>query len=351
MIHFFTIFSKTADDTAMGRALRAIGKPYRIFCDDISMRYQSRWQLALVCMPRLLGFAIRNASRSLRSDPPPDAVIVGSDIEVLVLSALRRLLGHHSLVVHGSFIYTRSKSARVERLHHAYYAGVLQNVDVAFVHSRLEVVRYDRLFPNAAGRFVFIPFGTVIEQRSAFIERARQRKRTGPPVLVAAGKSGRDYATLISAIEGLDVSLRIICDYADVLAGLCVDARIEILGHCHGDAYLDELAAADIVIVPLLTGDVSAGQMVLIQAKALGRAIIVTDTPTIRDYATNGVDAVLVPIHDVTAMRKAICAVLGDDALRETLQSGAGESFDRMHRIEVFLARQIEVMMEQGRVG
>jgi glycosyltransferase involved in cell wall biosynthesis len=196
-------------------------------------------------------------------------------------------------------------------------------------------------------QFVFIPYGTVIEKRQSFIDRAREAGKSPVPVLVTAGRSGRDYATAIAAIAGMDVTLRIICDHAAAIPDTNDDPRVQVLSHCHGDDYLATMASADIVLVPLATTDVSSGQMVLLQAKALARPVIVSDTPTIRDYATPGVDAVLVPIHDPAALRQAIETLLTDQQLRERLQQGAEASFERLHTLDAFYRRQIEVIEDR----
>jgi glycosyltransferase involved in cell wall biosynthesis len=60
----------------------------------------------------------------------------------------------------------------------------------------------------------------------------------------------------------------------------------------------------------------------------LASAVIVTDTPTIRDYVTGDHDAVLVPRGDVLALRAAILRLLADAPLRARLSANAQATFD-----------------------
>lgn len=345
MIHFFPLFSRDAASTLYGEALRATGQPFRIFATRISFSYRSRWGLVFLCLPRLAAFAISSSITSLlRSTPSPDAVVISSDIEAIVFATVRRLAGRRQArIVLSPFIYTSRRGSRIEALRRAYYAWVLRHVDVAIVHSRLEVDGYRALFPRVATRFAYVPFGLNVDGREALIAEAATLAPRAP-VLVAAGKSGRDYATLFQAVQGLNVELRVICDHLAAVPPPPPGARITVLGDCHGNAYLREIAGASIVIVPLAVSDISAGQMVIVQAKALARPLIITDTPTTRDYAANGHDALLVPLADAGAMRAAITTLLGDDALRARLASNAAASYAHDNGTHAFFTALLDAI-------
>ena len=346
MIHFFPIFSADAENTNFGRALRKIGHPYRIFSASISFRYRSRLELMLVCLPRLAFFALRSGLISLAlSRPRPDAVVLGSDVEVLIFAAWRALLRRSTRIVLGSFIFTERGKPRLDALRRAYYRFVLARTDVAVVHSRLEVERYRRLFPARPSRFAFIPFSLDIEARERLLAQAASPP-TPTRLVVSAGRSGRDYRTLLRAADGLDAAFRVICDYAGALPAKPHPANVTVLTQCYGDAYLHEILAASVVAVPLAASDISVGQMVMIQAMALGRAIVVTDTPTTRDYVTHEHDALLVPAADADALRAALHRLLDDEPLRACLGRNALATFERSHSTLGFLRRTVEVASE-----
>ncbi len=352
VIHFFPMFSRDAAQTLYGQALREIGAEHRIFADHISFNYRSTAELLFVCLPRLIGFALASSWRSLvAARPAPDAVVVSSDIETLVFAAMRFLRRRKTRIVVTPFIFTARGKKRLDAVRRAYYAFVLRHVDVAIVHSRLEAERYCRVFPNARARFVFVPYGLNIDARAAIMAEAGAIPPRARPVVVSAGKSGRDYATLFEAIVGLDVEARVICDFVPAIPPVPPGARVTVLGDCHGAAYLGELARADIVALPLAVGDISAGQMVLIQAKALARPAIVTDTPTIRDYAADGEDALLVPLGDAGALRAAIARLAGDAALRARLGAVAAARYERDHGTRGFMAHLVAAAGGRGGAG
>lgn len=351
MIHFFPLFDRAAANTPYGDAIRATGVPHRIFATAISFAYRSRLQVLLISMPRLAAFALRAGFASLAlSRPAPDAVVISSDIEALIFAALRFLTRRRTRIVLSPFIRTEKRSTLVDALHRAYYAFVLRAVDVAIVHSRLEVARYQALFPRAATRFAFVPYGMGVEDHAALLAAAAPAPAEAS-VLVAAGKSGRDYATLVRAVHGLAAETRIICNYAPSLPALPPGNAVRVLSDCHGVDYLREVANATIVIVPLAVADISAGQMAVIQAMALARPLIITDTPTVRDYATHEGNALLVPMGDAAALRAAIARLLADAPLRARLAAAAAETYARRHTTHRFAANLVAAILGKDAHG
>lgn len=348
MIHFFPTFSRDAANSPYGEALRRSGVPHRIFASEVRFEYRSRLGLLFVAIPRLAAAALCSAIASLAPGrPAPDTVVVGSDIEVLVFALARLLFRRHGVrIVLSSFIFTRRGRPRVDALRQAYYRFVLGRTGLVVVHSRLEVERYGRLFAASRTRFVFIPWGTNIDGRDALT--AEVHASPGNGAVLSAGKSGRDYATLFAAMAGVDAELRVICDYAGALPNSRPGTRTTILTNCYAWDYFREILRATVVVIPLAVEDISAGQMVLIQSMGLGSAIVVTDSPTIRDYVTDGHDVLLVPRGDAAALRAAIQRLLGDAVLRARLAGNARATYDANFSTQGHLQRLLAAIAEPG---
>ena len=321
MIHFFPRFSKTAEQSPFGAILREIGAPHRIFGSLTPQNYRYRVQLLLIGYPRLAWAALAAAVKSLLGrGQPPDAVVISSDVEALVFALVRLWPGAAKpRIVFVPFIFTQRRSPAVNWARLAYYRFVLRRVSCAICHSSLEVERYRALFAGCGAAFVFVPWGTHVPAAGEIQARTIQAgiapaAGDGVARLVAAGRSGRDYPTLAAAVAGLPCRLVIVCNEAAALGGVAERAGLRILRDCSGVEYLAQLLQADIVVVPLRVSDISAGQMVLVQAMALGRPLIVTRTPTIGDYLEHQVNALLVPRKDPAALAAAIRDLLADPA-------------------------------------
>ena len=333
MIHFFPRFSRDAAATPFGAELRASGVEHRIISVPITQNYRRRWALLLVGYPALFWGAFRAARQSLFSSPAPHAVVVSSDVEVWAFALVRAWPGAaKAAIVLMPFIFTARGVGVWQALRLAYYRHVMGRTGLAICHSELEVARYEALFAGTGCRFAFVRWGTHVATPDKILDQARPivapPGQEALPLVVAAGKSGRDYRTLAQAAEGLPCRVEIICNEGAGLGGVVDGERLRVQRECQGADYLVRLLRADVVVVPLAVADISAGQMVLIHAMALGRPLVITQTPTITDYVADGQSALLVPMGDAAAMRAAIGRLLEDRALAAALGAGAKARYE-----------------------
>jgi hypothetical protein len=241
MIHLFPTFSRDAEASPLGQAMRESGLSHRLFSHCLRLHYRNRAELIFLRYPQLAWFALRSGIASLLlSRPRPKILLLNSDIEVLVFGILRALLFRRSTrIILTSFIYTERRSAWRNALRRLYFRWVLSFTERAVVHSRLELERYPLLFAMPEDRFAFIPWGTSITLRDTLLrDRSGFRAPGAAPYIVTAGRSGRDYATLFRAIDGLHIDLRVICDLQSALGPLSDPSRIQVLPHCYGDDYV-----------------------------------------------------------------------------------------------------------------
>ena len=66
------------------------------------------------------------------------------------------------------------------------------------------------------------------------------------------------------------------------------------------------------VLVPLEAHVYSSGQVVILEAMALGKPVITSRVLGTEDYVVDGVDGLLVPPADAEALRQAMLAFLND---------------------------------------
>jgi glycosyltransferase involved in cell wall biosynthesis len=77
--------------------------------------------------------------------------------------------------------------------------------------------------------------------------------------------------------------------------------------------------------------------MVMVQAMALGKPIIITRTPTVEDYVTEGIDALLYEPGNAEDLRRTILRLMEDDELRYQLSKNALEAYEARHSMRVFV--------------
>lgn len=353
MIHFFPRFGKDAADTPFGAALRASGVPHRIFGADLPLNYRSRADLLLRIYPALIRNSVRCGWRSLlrRGDgPAPDAVVLTSDVEVLVFALLRCLPGAApARIVLTTFIFTARSSPLLNRLRRAYYRLVMRFVWLAVVHSSMEVARYEEVFAGCGTRFRFVAWGGYVPDPATLGGPA---PRDGASrLVVSAGRSGRDYATLAAAARDAGCELVIVCNQDGALGGVEDGPGVRVRRDCFGPDYLRQLLAADVVAVPLAVVDISAGQMVMIEAMALGRPVVITRSPALADYVTDGEDAVLVPRGDVPALAATLRRLLDDKAEAARIGAAARRSYGDRLSVDATVRATLAAIAEELAAG
>jgi glycosyltransferase involved in cell wall biosynthesis len=338
LIHFTITFADDPSDSPLAHALRELGIPHRLIAKRVSLRYRKRIWLILVGLPRLFRVAVGFAWRSLMLEKPrPDVIVVGSHLEAVVFALGRFLLRRRAKICLLGFIYTSRSRPWLDRLRRTYFTCLFGLIDGVFCHSRLEVTRYQEIFSSGAGKFLFLPYGLHIDgfdRHHPFVPAA-----SGPAL--SAGRSGRDYQLLTNVFSSNGLPLRIVCDRARALEGCSMAPNISVLQDCFDERYLDELRKASVVIVPLSVGDISAGQMVIIQAMAYRKPIIATRTPTVEDYLSHGVDSLLVSPGDRIELQVALDRVYRDPEFAAKIGERAYARYVEAYSMRSFISRII----------
>jgi glycosyltransferase involved in cell wall biosynthesis len=339
MLHFFPTFGNEVSDSPFAQELRGLGVQHRLFAHEVIFRYRSRLWLLFFGWPKLAAFATRSAVQSLLlSEPKPTAVVVGSHFEVLAFGALRGLgISRGTKIILLGFIFTQRRSAWANRLRLAYFRAIFKLADTVICHSTVEVERYRQLFRGCRARFVFMPYGLHIFGREAPATSAATAAEPRRRYILSAGRSGRDYRTLFDAVDGLDIELHVVCDREAALADLSPPANVKVLRGCYDDDYVSELRHCEFVVIPLGVSDISAGQMVLVQAMAFAKPTVVTRTPTVEEYVRHGVESMLVAQGDSVELRSTISRLLADPELAARLSAQATRAFDERFSMRAYV--------------
>lgn len=343
LIHYYVTYSNDPKGDPLDKALQSSGVRYRLFGRKLSLRYRWRWQLVLLGLPRLLLMAAGFVWNSLfRERERPGIVMVGSHFEAYVFALARGLGFFRYDIVYLGFIYTERSGRLLRLLRGIYFSLLFRLVDVVVCYSSFEKVRYGELFPRSSRKFAFVPFGLHVPGSKESDATSGVDGR-----FFSAGRSGRDYVSLTKVFSNLRYDLRIACDLVAVQAGCPKSSNILWLTNCFGDSYLDEIRCASVVVVPLAVEDISAGQMVVLQAMAFGKPVIVTRTPTMLDYA--GVDSgvILVAPGSEKELRNAIDLVAEDAELRNVMGFKSRESYLQRHTPEMFVRNLMSAVLSR----
>jgi glycosyltransferase involved in cell wall biosynthesis len=289
-------------------------------------------------------------SRLLREGRRYDAVILDGSIglrqgylDLLAAAALTR--GRRApVVVLADCTWTRG-SWWLDRA--ACRAGIraVDRANVTFcVLSTEEAARFPDTWGVDPGRVAFTPFCFTLSDEEL----------TGPVSddggVFAGGNSLRDYATLIDAASALPVDVTIAARPREVRVPVHgawpANVRLASLSH---ERFVEAMRRASVVVVPLKPEvERSAGHQTYLNAMALGKPVVVTEAPGVRDHVDDGVTGIVVPPRDPDALRGALAWALDPGNRPQVAAMGARARRAVLERFtpQRYLERVLEVAFD-----
>jgi glycosyltransferase involved in cell wall biosynthesis len=169
-------------------------------------------------------------------------------------------------------------------------------------------------------------------------------------MICSVGREMRDYSTLLSALGGLDIRCHIAAGTSVLNEAFgSEDPRAQNLpgpealppGVTVGPMPPRELrnvyARSRLVVVPMLPTESDNGVTTIIEAMAMARPVIATDTAGRPEILVDGVNCVLVPPRDPNALRDAIRDLYGDPDRCARLGAAGRDIVTQRHGIEQWI--------------
>jgi glycosyltransferase involved in cell wall biosynthesis len=202
--------------------------------------------------------------------------------------------------------------------------GAVRMIDGPNVHyavlSRHELETFPRVWGVDPGRVHFTPFCATA--------RELPELPSGEGVL-ASGNSLRDYRALVKAAPQIEARLTLATRLRLPETG-AGNIEHRFMSPKEHEA---RVRGSAVVVVPLLAGtDRSAGQQTYLNAMGLGKPVVVTDAPGVRDYVTDGETGLVVP-NEPRALADAVNRLLTDRSLAQRL--GAAARADVLARFDL----------------
>jgi glycosyltransferase involved in cell wall biosynthesis len=174
------------------------------------------------------------------------------------------------------------------------------------------------------------------------------QQQRGTTVLAVGKDLARDYATLLTALDGMDAELEIVAHPRN-LVGLELPSNAAFRQGLPYEELRDAYAEAACVVLPQRSDDYpfgseGGGLTTLLEAMAMGRPIVASNRAMLHDYVDDGVEALLVPPEDPLALRDAVQRVLADAELAESLGRAARARVERELTSRDFAAKLAPVL-------
>lgn len=219
-----------------------------------------------------------------------------------------------------------------------------KTVDTICVSARREAEHYGARLHLPRSAFQFVPWHT-----NMLVPR-RAPSPSGP--VFSAGRTGRDWRVLGDAVKGLGYPVTVICT-KDAQGAADFPPCVNVLTDVDYAGYRSELESARIVVIPLERHAYSSGQVVILEAMALGKPVVVTRVVGSEDYVIDGVTGLTVEPDSPDALRDAIQRILSDPELEDSLSRNALDQVVRDHTLQRYLERVMRIsreVVERGRL-
>lgn len=167
----------------------------------------------------------------------------------------------------------------------------------------------------------------------------------GEGFILAAGRTLRDYPTLLAALQHVQIPTVIICGARD-LQDSAIPPHVSIQREVSTAQYLEYLHRCSLVVVPLRPTLRSTGQVVMLEAMALGKPVIATRSPGTVDYITSGQNGWLVEAGQPEPLARTMAQAMEQAPLRQQTGAQALARVKAQYSFEVHARAKLAVVRE-----
>ena len=217
--------------------------------------------------------------------------------------------------------------------------GLQAQMDAVFLYATPQFEYARDVLRMPASKLHLIPF----HADAGFYRPLPSAASALPRMICSAGLEWRDYPTLIEAVRGLDVEVRLGAaspwsKHRNETENQQLPPNVEARRYEYNE--LRQLYSdAKFVVVPLYENDFQAGITTILEGMAMGKAIVTTRTTGQIDTIREGENGLYVAPGDVAGWRSAIMRLLDDPGEAERLGRQARRDIETEMSLDRWVAR------------
>ena len=221
------------------------------------------------------------------------------------------------------------------RLKTRLYRWVARRAIGIITNSSEEVHSNATRFGMSEERLRFVPLNATI--------RPENPPESEPPFILSAGRTLRDYELIVRAARKIAHPIVVICGPGD-LQNMAIPDHVTVLRDLDRSVYLDHLRRCAVVALPLLQTERSTGQVVMLEAMAMGKPVITTRSPGTIDYVRNEENGFLIDYGDSALLIQRCRELLDAPAMRRRIGAEAREDVRRHYAPDDHAAAKLEAI-------
>ncbi len=267
-----------------------------------------------------------------------DCVVLGGGASDYLFALLQTLLPFRTVhCVKVDCLWTKSSNRLRFLFHRTILKLTSKSVDRFIVWAKQDIEAFTRTFQIPQEKFTFVPYHTTLDSVNL--------SPYSGDYIFSGGNEGRDYETLLLAVQGLPLKVLIASTRPELFSHMTIPQNVEIRGFSH-EEYLQKMAGCLMNIVPLESGGLrTGGQQTYLNSMWLQKPTIVTDPAGACDYIEHMQDGFLVEPKDPKALRNAIEFLLSRrDIMKEIAMKAARKA--KHYSTEEHFTKIISVVMQ-----
>jgi len=265
---------------------------------------------------------------ALRRVVKHDLILVKDDFS-LPLTLLARLRRKRIIYLDSLFAIPRNRLRRLLLTVNARLAPLIM------CYSDVQARLWSRTFGVPPARFRVVRYGIDCEFYRNGIRRAAAPADQEAPYVLSVGRDmGRDFDTLVRAVEGTGLRVKLVTLPYLVSDAVRRSPHVDVLQRVSYPELFRLYAGAEMAVVPLRRGiTYPSGIRAVMEALAVGMPTISTRTPVLEEYFPPNERTVhYVDGEDPESLRRAIIRLRDDEDLkRELAENGRAWVTERYH--------------------
>ena len=327
-----------ADYMAMARTFEAD------LLDYAETRRQSSWFGRV--LERIGGPNLLMAWSCFRKRHEYEVIFTDGEQIGIPLALLTKFLGfgrrgaRHLMIVH--ILSVGKKMLFFDKL------AIQSHIDTFFVYSTWQKQFIEKRWNVPSERVVFTPFMVdadffAPDQVTPGSTELSKELLDGKPMICAVGLEFRDYPTLMKAVKGLDVHVVVAAGSPwskreDSTKGEEIPENVTVRRFSQYDLR-QVYADCTFMVMPLYNVEFQAGVTALLEAMAMSKAVICSQTPGQTDVVIPGETGLYVPPGDAQALRKAIKQLLENPKEAERMGQNGRQRISEYMSLDRYVER------------
>ena len=261
------------------------------------------------------------------------------------LALLNKFIGagtrrpRHFMIVH--ILSVKKKMLFFDRF------GVQSHIDRFLVYSTWQKHFIEKRWQVAPERVIFTPF---MVDAHFFAPTQVTPSASDTPLICSVGLEARDYPTLLAAVRNLDLRVTIAAaspwsKRADSTQNQAIPENVTVRRFSQFE--LRQLYAdSRFMVMPLHTVEFQAGVTAILEAMAMGRAVICTRTLGQTDVIVDGETGMYVPPSDPQALADAIQYLLANPHEAERMGQAGRRLVEQSMSLDCYVERLRAIVAE-----